>query len=109
MVNDGHNFLNAGAKSGKFHNNCMFNQHGNNGKTIPSTWIVLTNQSTIDVLSKTDLRSNIQQVDDRTMVNHCNAGTAKSKLVVGLGNYKEVWYQSYEIAKILSSARLKNN
>ena len=48
--------LNSAVESDEFNHNYMFHQNNNNnnnsnGKIIPPTWILLDNQSTIDVFS----------------------------------------------------------
>ena len=45
----------------------------NDSSPIPKTWILLDNQSTVDVFHNGDLLKNIR-TSDRTMQIHCNAG-----------------------------------
>ena len=73
---------------------------------IPSTWILLDNQSTIDVFSNPDLLRGIHQVD-RTMNIYCNAGLKQTSEIATLPGYGEVWFHPTGIANILSFARVR--
>jgi Zinc knuckle len=75
---------------------------------IPSTWILLDNQSTIDVFSNKDLLSNIHNCN-RVMNIHCNAGVKQTSKMGTLARYGEVWYHANGIANILSLSRARNN
>ena len=73
---------------------------------IPSSWILLDNQSTVDVFHNEDLLDNIRD-GDGFMAIHCNAGITSTNLVGDLPGYGEVWYNPNGIANILSLSRVK--
>jgi Zinc knuckle len=68
---------------------------------IPDTWILLDNQSTIDVFVNAKLLKNIR-VSNTSMTIHCTAGTVETNLVGELPGYGTVWYHPTGIANILS-------
>lgn len=73
---------------------------------IPSTWILLDSQSTIDVFSNGNLLTNIHSTTT-TMHIKCNAGSKSTNLRGTLSGYGEVWYFADGIANILSLSRVK--
>ena len=75
-------------------------------KHIPDTWVLLDNQSTIDVFSNPSLLMNIKSVN-RSMSIYCNAGVTKTTQVGTLPGYGEVWYHPTGIANILSFSRVR--
>ena len=77
-------------------------------RPIPSTWILLDNQSTIDVFSNKNLLSDIHTCD-RIMNIHCNAGTQQTSEMGTLAGYGEVWYHPNGIANIISLSRARDN
>ena len=80
-------------------------QIGSDGK-LPSTWILLDNQSTVDVFSNKNLITDIRETSS-TMNIHCNAGITSTNMVGELRGYGTVWYNPYGIANILSLARVQ--
>ena len=80
-------------------------KHGGDGK-IPDSWILLDNQSTINVFKNKFLLTNIQKVSTEMKI-HCNAGTSTTNMVGDLAGYGTVWYHRLGIANILSLAKVK--
>jgi hypothetical protein len=70
------------------------------------TWILLNNQSTVNVFHNEELLDNIHH-GDGFMDIHCNAGVTSTNLVGDLPGYGEVWYNPNGIANILSLPRVK--
>jgi len=68
---------------------------------IPSSWILLDSQSTVDVFCNSRLLSNIREAK-RQLVLHCNAGTVLVTMTGDLKGYGTVWYHPTGIANILS-------
>jgi Reverse transcriptase (RNA-dependent DNA polymerase)/Zinc knuckle len=83
-------------------------EHGwvlHEGNPMPNTWVLLDNQSTLDVFSNPDLLENIRE-GLGSMIIHCNAGSTKTTLIGDLPGYGTVWYNPEGIANILSVARV---
>jgi hypothetical protein len=74
--------------------------------SIPSTWILLDSQSTIDVFSNAKLLEKIEKVGT-TMHIQCNAGVKSTNLRGHLSGYGWVWYFPQGITNILSLSRVK--
>jgi hypothetical protein len=73
-------------------------QHGK----IPASWILLDNQSTVNVFANKDLLRNIRTTN-RMMNILCNAGVTRTNMIGDLPGYDgEVWYNPKGIANILS-------
>jgi hypothetical protein len=77
----------------------------NRGKKVNRAWVLLDNQSTVDVFYNSRLLRNIRK-SDRHMDIHCNAGVMSTSLVGDLPGYGEVWFHKNGIANILSLARV---
>jgi hypothetical protein len=72
-----------------------------NGR-VPTSWILLDNQSTVNVFSNKELLTNIRTTD-RVMNIRCNAGVTRTSMIGDLPGYDgEVWYNPKGIANILS-------
>ena len=83
---------------------CQVDENGR----LPKTWILLDNQSTVDVFHNRDLLTNIR-IGQATMDIHCNAGVASTNQVGDLPGYGTVWYHPEGIANILSLSRVKEH
>ena len=57
---------------------------------IPSSWILLDNQSTIDVFNNRELLENVRKTTNKMHI-HCNAGVAITDMVGDLPGYGTVW------------------
>eukprot|EP00957_Ditylum_brightwellii_P211200 15365881-Ditylum_brightwellii.AAC.1 len=77
-----------------------------NRNIVNPNWVLLDNQSTVDVFSNYKLLNNIREVDGQLEV-HCNAGTNSTKEIGDFAGYGEVWYDPDGIANILSMARVR--
>ena len=111
---DAANMLNSAIEEGEFDDDSghMFIQreeyseqptkHGN----IPTQWILLDNQSTVDVFSNPNLLNNIRTTKGKLTI-HCNAGTAVTSMVGDFDRYGTVWYHPKGIANILSLAKVQ--
>ena len=75
-------------------------------RIVPNTWILLDNQSTIDVFANRDLLRGIHQVN-KTMNIFCNAGVTRTSEIGTLPGYGDVWYHSTGIANILSLSQIR--
>jgi hypothetical protein len=61
-------------------------------KSIPESWILLDNQSTIDVFANQKLLKNIRD-SEKSMNIHCIAGITRTNLIGDLPGYGTIWYQ----------------
>jgi len=68
---------------------------------IPSSWILLDSQSTVDMFSNKKLLTNIRD-SKRTLTLYCNAGKAIINQKGDLKGYGSVWYYPQGITNILS-------
>jgi hypothetical protein len=74
---------------------------------LPKTWILLGNQSTVNVFQNASLLTNIRQ-NKSYMGIHCNAGVASTNMIGDLAGYGTVWYHADGIANILLLSRVKS-
>jgi hypothetical protein len=80
-------------------------QIGAHGK-LPQDWILLDNQSTVDVFCSRNLLTNIRE-HSSSMEIHCYAGVTSTKMIGMLQGYGTVWYTPAGITNILSLAKAK--
>jgi hypothetical protein len=61
------------------------------GSTVPKAWILLDNQSTVDVFYNKDLLVNVRK-SDMHMDIHCNVGVTSTDQIGDLTGYGTMWY-----------------
>ena len=82
------------------------NMEAQHGGHLPPEWILLDNQSTVDVFTNRRLLKNIRRAKTNMFI-HCTAGVAKTNLIGDLPGYGTVWYHPNGIANILSLYKVK--
>jgi len=96
-----------------YHDELMFQQShspnstGSNQAGIPDTWMLLDNQSSIDVFSNGKLLTRVYK-SKSTLRIRCNAGVRTTNLRGYVTGYGWVWYYPKGIANILSLSRVKD-
>jgi len=86
--------------------NPMGPSNTSSNKGIPSTWMLLESQSTINVFCNLDLLTKIHQINNKLTI-WCNAGIKTTDWRGYLSGYGWVWYYSDGIANILSLSRVR--
>jgi len=74
--------------------------------SIPSTWVLLDNCSTMDIFYNPNLVKNIRK-GNCPMNIHCTAGMTSTNLIADLPGYGTIWFHLDGIANILSLSRVK--
>ena len=92
--------------SGNGVNAFMFSFYQVNG-SIPTTWVLLDSQSTVDVFCNPQLLVNIRRNAEGMRI-HCNAGSRLTHFIGDLPGYGTVWYDPEAIANILSLRRVRD-
>ena len=100
---DEFNFLNDGIS---FEGELLEQHKKATGRAVPSWWILLDNQSTVDVFCEGRLLKNIRKSPTSCRIS-CNAGVVIVNLIGDLPGYPApVWYHPGGIANILSLHRV---
>ena len=73
---------------------------------VPDSWILLDNQSTVDIFKNSSLLTNIRTANG-TMNVHFNAGVSTTNKIGDLRGYGTVWYIPDGMANILSLSKVK--
>jgi hypothetical protein len=82
---------------------CTFQvRRRNEEQMLPKSWILLDNQSTVDVFCNRRLLTNVRETNKVIMNIWCNAGVTRTNMVNELNGYGTMWYNPKEIANILS-------
>ena len=71
-------------------------------------YLLLDNQSTLDIFCKKSLLSNVQECG-KTMTVITNGGGLSTNLMGGLANYKDVWFDERAVTNILSLYNVKQH
>jgi hypothetical protein len=73
---------------------------------LPKSWILLDNQSTVDVFCNRSLLTSVCEMN-KVMIIRCNAGVTHTNMVGELNGYSTVWYNPKGIANILSLSQVE--
>jgi len=73
---------------------------------VSRNWVLLDNQSTVDVFQNKELLTNVRE-SGRVLNIHCNAWVATTSLMGYLPGYGDVWLYEGGIANISSLSRVK--
>jgi hypothetical protein len=73
---------------------------------LPKSWILLDNQSTVDVFCNRSLLTNVRETN-KIMNIRCNAGVTHNNMVSKSNGYGTVWYNPKGIANILSLSQVE--
>jgi hypothetical protein len=76
------------------------------GGLLPQSWVLLDNQSTVDVFSNRAMFRSVRR-NTKVLRIHCNAGAVELDHVGDLSGYGTVWYNPGGMANILSLAKVK--
>jgi hypothetical protein len=60
-------------------------------KVLPKSWILLDNQSTVDVFCNRRLLTNVREIN-KIMNIRCNAGVTRTNMLGELNGYGTMWY-----------------
>jgi hypothetical protein len=91
-------------RQGANHRSVLLNQPSS---AVPNDWILLDNQSVVNVFYNERLLKNIRKADSFMDI-HCNTGVTSTNLIGDLPGYGEVWYHPNGIANILALAQVKD-
>jgi hypothetical protein len=74
-------------------------------KSVSKSWILLDNQSTVDVFNNKEVLKNMRH-STTTMNIHCNAGVATTNTIAEFPGFGTVWYHPKGIVNILSLSQV---
>ena len=75
-------------------------------EVLPKSWILLDDQSTVDVFCNRRLLTNVRE-NDKVMNIQCNAGVTRTNMVGELNRYGTTWYNPKGIANLLSLSQVE--
>ena len=75
---------------------------------VPHTWVLLDNQSTVDVFCNSQMLINVQKAATSLDI-HYNLGSTTTDMEGDLPGYGTVWYHPSGIPNVLSLRRYGNN
>ena len=86
----------------------MLLQKGGRKKIDPG-WILMKNQSTVDVFSNPRMVQSICHIRGRYITTHCNAVKHRVMKEATLKVYRTVWFDEGDIANIISLRIIREN